>query len=42
MDIEVLEKLFKYAAHLQHIYSTLTAHLQHITAQLQHMYCMVL
>ena len=30
MDIEVLEKLFNYAAHLQHIYSTFTAHLQHI------------
>ena len=26
MDIEVLQKLFHYAAHLQHIYSTFTAH----------------
>ena len=38
MDIEVLEKLFKYAAHLQHIYGTFTAHLQHIYSTLQHNY----
>ena len=34
----------KAAAHLQHIYSTLTAHLQHIYSTLQHIYstCTVL
>ena len=46
MEIEFLEKLFKYVTHIQHIYGIFTAHLQHIystfTAHLQHITAHVL
>ena len=41
MDIEVLQKLFHYAAHLQHNYSTCTVLfcICAVTAQVLHIYC---
>ena len=41
MDIEVLKKPFNYAAHLQHIYGTFTAHVPYRTCSVMYSKCTI-